>query len=633
MIYEIKKVFGRRSVAVLLLALLMFGIGSCFFTENIEESEDYREKYSADTRRVIKTAKLNKNNLAEGSYLYKYQDAVIEKYSVLLNADIAPSAVAGYDDYILFGSKGVFLFIAAAMFGSILALTEQDSKMTALNTISKRGKHIYRNKAAVSCIAAVAVTVVFSLSQIAVFVFRFGAEGLFSPLVSIEFFKLCPYSLTVFEYLLFEIGALAVFACAISLISSLTGRFFGSYIVSIFAGLIPIGLYSLGEYDFNTLFARYHALNVGGSPTSLVNIIVVSVFLTLGGLISLMCFSPMRGSTSSIIVRIEHKVVSSVRGFANRLSKLLPKKKLGKRKPLFFYEIKKLSAASLVIVVLIIGTKCYIKFQPSQNTAYEDLYYNACTELSGELTDEKEAHIKSTLATAKEIISKKHDMREQMMEGKISHDEYEAYLESYYRAETDEYIYTRLETQVNHITDLRESGKDAYIVYETPWNKLLFAEYDLYLYLAVLLLLAGIFGVEQKHGMTETLKTTKNGVVKLTATKIMCALALTAILFACFTAIDLISVSSSYKLPDGSYPAISLISVSPSIKTNLIVYLILDLARKMFGYLALGGIVCIVSKLLKRVYFVMPVVLAITLLPHYLISDIPIWLDFLNFIS
>ncbi len=187
MIYEIKKVFGRKSVAVLLLALLMFGIGSCFFTENIEGSEDYTEKYFADIERVIKTAELNKSNLIEGSYLYKYQDAVIERYSALLNAGITPSAVAGYDDYILFGNKGIFLFIAAAMFGSMLVLVEQDSKMTALNTISKRGKHIYRNKAAVLCIAVTTVTVFYSLAQLAVFVFRFGRKGCFRRLCQSDF--------------------------------------------------------------------------------------------------------------------------------------------------------------------------------------------------------------------------------------------------------------------------------------------------------------------------------------------------------------------------------------------------------------------------------------------------------------
>ncbi len=377
----------------------------------------------------------------------------------------------------------------------------------------------------------------------------------------------------------------------------------------------------MGEHDFNTLFVRYHARNIGGAPVSLVNVVVVFVFLTLGGLIALMCFSPMRGSTASVAVRMEHKAISFVRALGNRLSTLLPKRKRGERKSLFFYEIKKLSAASLVIVILLLGTKCYIKFQPSQNTAYEDLYYNACTELSGELTEEKEAYIKSTLASAKEIISKNHDMREQMMEGKISREEYETYLESYYRAETDVYIYTRLETQVNHITELRESGKDAYIVYETPWNKLLFAEYDLYLYLAMLLLFAGLFGVEQKNGMEQTIRTTKNGQQKLGMTKVYCALSLSAVLFVVCRSIDLIAVLSCYSLSGGSYPAISLPLVSPNTEANLIGYLVLHSVKKLLGCLGLGGMMCASSKLLKKVYFVIPFVLTTTLLLHYLLRN------------
>ncbi len=42
MIYEIKKVFGKKSVAVFLLALLLLGIGVCFFTNDTLESEGYR---------------------------------------------------------------------------------------------------------------------------------------------------------------------------------------------------------------------------------------------------------------------------------------------------------------------------------------------------------------------------------------------------------------------------------------------------------------------------------------------------------------------------------------------------------------------------------------------------------------
>ncbi len=634
--YELKKAFSKRSVTWVLLILLLLGVVSCFFTDNIQTSisqSEYIEKYSLDIERVIKTAELNKKNLSPDSYLYKYQDEIIEKYGAVLDARLTPSTVSGYDNYILFDNKGIFLLIAVAIFGSILTLTEQDAKMTALNSISKRGKYLYRNKMAVSCFVAVVGAIFFSVAQLAVFAFRFGADGLFSPIVSIQAFALCPYSLTVIEYLIIQIGVLAVFACSVALISCIAGRFFGSYIVSIFAGLIPIGLYFFGESDFNSLFARYHALNIGGSPASLVNIVVAAIFLSLGALIAFM-FLPIQSSTSNIVVKVEQKVILIPRGLGDKFSKLLPKRKLGKRKTLFFYEIKKLSVASLVVVVLLFGAKCYTILQTNQmNNTYENLYFNVCAELSGELTDEKETYIRSTLASANEIISKKNLMREQMMDGTISSEEYEAYIVSYNKAETDAYIFTRLETQANHILELRAEGKDACIVYETGWNELLLADYDLFLYLAVLLLLAGIYGVEQKNGMEQTIKTTKSGVMKLTAVKMICALSLTAILFIVFWAIDLFSIVNSYELPGSSYPAISLIGVSPNAKTNLIVYLIFDIARKMLGYLVFGCIICIASKMLKKVYFVIPIVLVITLLPHYLISDIPIWLDFLKLLA
>ena len=62
--------------------------------------------------------------------------------------------------------------------------------------------------------------------------------------------------------------------------------------------------------------------------------------------------------------------------------------------------------------------------------------------------------------------------------------------------------------------------------------------------------------------------------------------------------------------------------------TSLFLYVILFELKRMFGFVLLSVIVCFASKLLRKLYLIIPAVSALTLLPHMWIKDIPWWADF-----
>ena len=62
--------------------------------------------------------------------------------------------------------------------------------------------------------------------------------------------------------------------------------------------------------------------------------------------------------------------------------------------------------------------------------------------------------------------------------------------------------------------------------------------------------------------------------------------------------------------------------------TPLLLYAALFELKRMLGFVLLSVIVCFASKLLRKLYLIIPTVSALTLLPHMLIKGIPWWADF-----
>ena len=95
-----------------------------------------------------------------------------------------------------------------------------------------------------------------------------------------------------------------------------------------------------------------------------------------------------------------------------------------------------------------------------------------------------------------------------------------------------------------------------------------------------------------------------------------------------FAATDIVFLTRTYPLENLSAPALSVIGIPMPMNTSLFLYVILFELKRMLGFVLFSVIVCFVSKLLRKLYLIIPTVAALTLLPHMLIKDIPWWADF-----
>ena len=166
-----------------------------------------------------------------------------------------------------------------------------------------------------------------------------------------------------------------------------------------------------------------------------------------------------------------------------------------KRHGLYVYELKKIFVSSklILLVILLLSTKIYFCIENDrQNDPYEREYYRLCTELGGELTDEKSAYITTGLAECEAVLSQHDEMRSQVQSGLITSEQYDEYLQKLYVAEVRQSAFLRLDEQRRHIESLHDAGKKAEIIFDSGWKTLFGAKPDLYLYALILLLFAGM---------------------------------------------------------------------------------------------------------------------------------------------
>ena len=298
-----------------------------------------------------------------------------------------------------------------------------------------------------------------------------------------------------------------------------------------------------------------------------------------------------------------------------------------RRHGLYVYELKKIFVSSklILLVILLLSTKIYFCIENgAQNDPYEREYYRLCTELGGELTDEKSAYITTGLAECEAVLSQHDEMRSQVQSGLITTEQYNVYLQRLYAAEVRQSAFLRLDEQRRHIESLHDAGKKAEIIFDSGWKTLFGAKPDLYLYALILLLFAGIYSFEYKSGMDGLLPSVKRGGHVLDRTKFLTAATVTAV----FAATDIVFLIRTYPLENLSAPALSVIGIPMPMNIPLSLFAILFELKRMFGFVLLSGIVCFASKLLRKLYLIIPAVSALTLLPHMWIKDIPWWADF-----
>ena len=635
--YELKKLFSSKGILFLVTVILIGNAVLCYLSpsgvDKKRSDEEYIAGYRSDIERVIRLAERNIADLSGGgdSFVVRYQKKVIEKYTAILGSGQIPERISGFDEYVAMSGQISLLLLLAVILGSRVILCEHDSRMKSFLCISKRGGRTYAKKLWLMLFLSFGLSAVFSTLNLTVCGIKHGFSGLQAPVVSVQSMEFCPYPMSIIGYILTMYVISAALTFLVALLSSVVGKLSESYIFTFLIGGVICACLYLSGFDLSNLFTRYRALNLFGIAVDSLPFYAILLLLTGAFLGTLFCLVGNRQTSfGERMRRAENRLLEKTDAVRKKvLNRKRPRRV--RRHGLYVYELKKIFVSSklILLVILLLGAKVYFCFENDrQNDPYESEYYRLCTELGGRLTDEKSAYITVGLAQCEAILSRYEEMKAQVQNGLITSEEYNEYLQKLYTAEVRQSAFLRLEEQKRHIESLRDEGKDAEIIYDSGWKTLFGAGPDLYLYALILLLFAGIYTFEYKSGMDGLLPSVRKGGVALDRTKFLTAVTVTAALCLIFAITDISFITRQYPLESLSAPALSVIGIPMPMNIPLSLFAILFELKRMFGFVLLSVIVCFASKLLRKVYLIIPTVAALTLLPHMLIKDIPWWVDF-----
>lgn len=635
--YELKKLFSSKGILFLVTVVLLVNALLCYLSpsgvDKKRSDEQYIAGYRSDIERVIRLAERNIADLSGGgdSFVIRYQKKVIENYTAILGSGQIPERISGFDEYVAMSGQISLLLFLVVILGSRIILCEHDSRMKPFLCISKRGNRTYVNKLWLMLILSFGLSAVFSILNLTVCGIKFGFSGLQAPVVSVQSMEFCPYPMSIIGYILTVYVISSALTFLVALLSAGVGKLSGSYIFTFLSGGAVCTCLYLSGFDLGSLFTRYRALNLFGIAVD--SLPFYAILLLLTGVLLGVIFC-LVGNRQTLFGERMHRAENLLLEKTDAVRKKVLKRKGPRRirrHGLYVYELKKIFISSklILLVMLLLGAKIYFCIEnDGQNDPYEREYYRLCTELGGELTEDKSATITIGLAQCEAILSRYEEMKAQVQNGLITSEEYNEYLQKLYAAEVRQSAFLRLDEQRRHIESLRNAGKKAEIIYDSGWKTLFVAGPDLYLYALTLLLFAGIYSFEYKSGMDRVLPSVKHGGYVLDRTKFLTAATVTAVLYLIFTATDIMSLTRMYPLENLSAPALSVIGIPMPMNTPLLLYAALFELKRMLGFVLLSVIVCFASKLLRKLYLIIPTVAALTLLPHMLIKDIPWWADF-----
>ena len=283
-----------------------------------------------------------------------------------------------------------------------------------------------------------------------------------------------------------------------------------------------------------------------------------------------------------------------------------------------------ISSRLIFVVLLIVCVKIF--YAADVNTAIMSdshrFYAEYMNLLEGEITEEKLDYLRGERERIDRTISLIDSMENAYSEGKIDGTEYYAYLEAYTYAVSHDYPLVRAETEASYLLSLEEkTGIKGWFFYSDGWERLYTGEADLFLYMSLLILLAGTFAAEHfsvgtDGAVIQILRTMKKGRSHTFGAKIISSLLIAFVLSLGFNLIDCVTVFQRFDMPATSAPLASM-PIFENVSSSLTVggYLAVFLLLRIAAALIMAMFVCALSELLCRYIPILGTVVLLTLLP------------------
>ena len=617
-----------------------------YYWELDEDAEKYWDYYNAkrymaeldtytkDLKRVAKAATVAKEDylasgVTENDYEYKYQSDIERIYEVNALIPIDYEYAVGWDEYHAYTSGNVLLVMLMLVLAPGLCIEEFSSGMYPILHATKKGRlHTFLCKLGALALFTTLAVVLFTATTLVFYGASYGFSSLGNFVQVFEDFKFCPEIITVGELLaisvLTKILVLFALGTLIMLLSVFIKKYALTFVASLGAVAINFVLYffisleQTGSFDMLNLFTvmdtktaytRYYSLNVFEESVPYIPLFIGLFAILAVAFAALSAFAFCR-TQGAVKIKTKKPIKLPARAIPMPCHTL------------FGAEMGKLLLANkfIIIVVIVLLAKGFIAAETFTYTESftDSVYKEYMTTLSGELTEEKLAYMdaeRNRIDTAKNGYNQ---VLADYYQGKISQQEYLAFIDEYNYAKDRDSHFARIENRRDYILSVQTAGKDAYFVYDTGWNTLFNQGFDYLLYGLVLLLFAGVFANEIRGGIHNILKATGKGRWRLFLAKYAAVLTLTTILFAAFTAIDLTAAMKSFEFPawDAPIQSITMFGSQPSM--TVAQFVALWISVKWLAVVLLVTALTGISLLSGKVLNTMAIVATATLMPFLL---------------
>ncbi len=592
------------------------------------------DSYPKDLKRVVKAAIIAKEDylasgVTENDYEYKYQSDIEYIYEVNSLIPIDYEYAVGWDEYHAYTSGNVLLVMLMLVLAPGLCIEEFSSGMYPILHATKKGRlHTFLCKLGSLALFTTLAVVLFTATTLAFYGASYGFSSLGNFVQVFEDFKFCPEIITVGELLavsvLTKILVLFALGTLIMLVSVFIKKYALTFVASLGAVALNFVLYffisleQTGSFDMLNLFTvmdtktaytRYYSLNVfeESIPYIPLSIGLFAVLAVAFAALSAFAFCRTQGA-------VKIKTKKPIR---------LPARAIPMPcRTLFGAEMGKLLLANkfIIIVAVVLLAKGFIATETFTYTESftDSVYKEYMTTLSGELTEEKLAYMEEERNRIDSAKNGYNQILADYYQGKVSQQEYLAFLDEYDYAKDRDSHFARIENRRDYILSVQAAGKNAHFVYDTGWNTLFSQGFDYLLYGLVLLLFAGVFANEIRGGIHNILKATGKGRWRLFLSKYAAVLTLATVLFAAFTAIDLTAAMKSFEFPAWDAPIQSLTMFGSQPNMTMARFVALWIAVKWLAVVLLVTALTGISLLSGKVLNTMAIVATVTLMPFLL---------------
>lgn len=556
--YELKKLF-KNKLCIMLFALLIglnFLFGLITYVHDVRE-DHYSERYVNETDNIIYNAKMNyisiENKESENA---QYQLEIIKHYSEIQALDVSRE-VRGYDHLlsspIPFASAMLFVMIAAMM----LTYQEHSANLVLASFQHSRIKICFSKILLLFTASFVCILVLLGFQTIGTVIRnRLDFSGASVPIQCIPAYMHCPYRITVIQAVLLRFLFAFFTVFTLSLIVFLLGIITRKAIWSLlYTALIFGGDYFLTSIDSKKIFSLFYQVNIRNFITDnwlfrysgkkifcFLSQLEIFGFVVALSIILLISLSVWRFRCG--------KIVQSVKG---RSSFKISRKQSVKN--FLSYEVKKMWSVKVIAAIVLLLAASFITLNATVQTEDRDLekiyryYIDQMSELSYE---EQVSFSRKTKISLNQVTSEASAIREKFINGEETRERYVEAQQRAGAAELELDVLRVIDQQLNSIGELNKQGIQARLIYSTGWKKLIQNNNQLFLLLAVILLIVPYVTFEKESGFQAILpgifKGNRSAYRKFRIVKFLLAFASSMMIVLLFQSTELLLIHSKYGL-------------------------------------------------------------------------------------